>query len=342
MLVTEVDGEDVVVRCADPDHEATHVSVWAHLHLGDTSMHQVEGGWEVRLTGLPVDRFEYLLDVDGDLCPDPSNPRVTGGPFGDHSWIPLPAYRAPAWLGLETCPGDRATLTLSRTGAGRFDVEIWSPADLSVTDPLPLLISHDGPEMDAYGGLTAYVAALVAAGTLPPMRVAMVAPGPRRNRRYAANPAYARALTSRLVPALTDAVATEGRPVLIGQSLGALAALAATSTSPTTFAGLFLQSGSFFTPQLDPQESGFEHWREVTGFVASVLASSRAAPGAPPITLTCGTAEENYANNVAMRDQLAAVGVETGWGEVRDGHTWTCWRDTLDPHLTDLLLRVWA
>jgi enterochelin esterase family protein len=342
VLVTEVDGEDVVVRYADPDHVATHVSVWAHLHLGDTSMHQVEGGWEVRVSGLPVDRFEYLLDVDGDLRPDPSNPRITGGPFGDHSWIPLPAYREPVWLGLETYPGDRATLTLSRTGAGRFDAEIWSPVDTSVTDPLPLLLSHDGPEMDAYGGLTAYVAALVAAGTLPPMRVAMVAAGPRRNKRYAANPAYARAITSRLVPALTDAVATEGRPVLIGQSLGALAALHATWTSPTTFGGLFLQSGSFFTPELDPQESGFEHWREVTGFVASVLASSRAAPGAPPITLTCGTAEENHANNVAMRDHLAAVGVETGWGEVRDGHTWTCWRDTLDPHLTDLLLRVWA
>ncbi len=256
MLVTEVDGEDVVVRYADPDHVATHVSVWAHLHLGDTSMHQVEGGWEVRVTGLPVDRFEYLLDVDGDLRPDPSNPRVTGGPFGDHSWIPLPAYREPAWLGLETCPGDRATLMLSRTGAGRFDSEIWSPVDTSVTDPLPLLLSHDGPEMDAYGGLTAYVAALVAAGTLPPMRVAMVAPGPRRNKRYAANPAYARALTSRLVPALTDAVATEGRPVLIGQSLGALAALHATWTSPTTFGGLFLQSGSFFTPAARPPGVG--------------------------------------------------------------------------------------
>ena len=27
---------------------------------------------------------------------------------------------------------------------------------------------------------------------------------------------------------------------------------------------------------------------------------------------------------------------------MRDGHTWTCWRDSLDPHLTDLLVRVWA
>jgi enterochelin esterase family protein len=340
-LATEVDGEDVVVRYADPEHTASAVRVWAHLHLGDTSMHQVEGGWEVRLADLPVDRLEYLIDVDGDMRTDPSNPRITAGPFGDHSWIPLPAYHEPAWLEVEPCSGERATVTLSRTGAGRIDCEIWAPLDIPESEPLPLLISHDGPEMDAYGGLTAYAGALIAVGTLPPLRVALVSPGPRRNKRYAANAAYSRALTNRLLPALAETVSVRGRPVLIGQSLGALAALHAAWTSPATFAGLFLQSGSFFTPVLDPQEAGFEHWREVTGFVASVRASTQAAPSAPPMTLTCGTAEENLANNVALRDHLTAVGVETAWGEVRDGHTWTCWRDTLDPHLTDLLLRVW-
>jgi enterochelin esterase family protein len=342
VLVTEAEGNDVVVRYDDPEHAATHVGVWAHVRLRDVSMARVPGGWEVRLSDLPVDRLEYLLDVDGHLRTDPSNPRLTGGPFGDHSWIPLPAYREPAWLGLEGGSGERAAFTLSRTGAGRIDAEIWSPTDATNAEPLPLLVSHDGPQMDAYGGLTAYVGAMIAAGTLPPMRVALVSPGPRRNKRYAANPAYSRALTNRLLPALTDAVATRDRPVLIGQSLGALAALHAAWTSPTTFGGLFLQSGSFFTAQLDPQESGFEHWREVTGFVSSVRAATQAAPGAPPVTLTCGTAEENHANNLAMRDHLAAVGMDTAWGEVRDGHTWTCWRDTLHPHLTELLARVWT
>jgi enterochelin esterase family protein len=342
VLETEVDGDDVVVRYADPEHAASDVSVWAHLRIGDTSMREVPGGWEVRLTDLPVDRLEYLLDVDGELRPDPSNPRVTPGPFGDHSWIPRPAYREPSWLVAETCSSDRATVTLSRTGAGRIDCEIWTPAGISPQQSLPLLMSHDGPEMDTYGGLTAYVGAMIATGTLPAMRVALVSPGPRRNKRYAANPAYSRALTTRLVPALTEAVATEGRPVLVGQSLGALAAMHAAWTSPATFGGLLLQSGSFFTAEHDPQESGFEHWHEVTGFVASVHAAEQAAPDAPPMTLTCGTAEENFANNLALRDHLAHVGVETGWGEVRDGHTWTCWRDTLDPHLTDLLLRVWS
>jgi enterochelin esterase-like enzyme len=340
-LVTTVEGDDVVVRYADPGHTAERVGVWAHLRLGDTTMARVPGGWEVRLSDLPVDRLEYLLDVDGRLGPDPGNPLVVPGPFGDHSWIALPGYHRPAWLDLEPVRSERTSLTLSRTAAGRLDVEIWSPAGTSPGEPLPLLVCHDGPEMDAYGALTRYVGALVGAGRLPPIRVALVAPGPR-NKRYAANPAYARALCQRLVPALRESVGVTGRPVLMGESLGALAALHAAWTTPGTFGGLFLQSGSYFTGDLDPQESGFEFWSEVTGFVASVRAAEHAAPEAPATTLTCGTAEENHANNLAMRDTLARVGVETAWGEVRDGHTWTCWRDTLDPYLTDLLVRVWT
>jgi enterochelin esterase family protein len=339
---TSVEGDDVVVRYADPEHRARQVSVWAHLRLGDTTMARVAGGWEVRLTDLPVDRLEYLVDVDGELRPDPGNPHVVPGPFGDHSWVALPGYQEPAWLGADPVPGERATLTLSRSAVGRLDTEIWSPADAGPGERLPLLICHDGPEMDAYGALTSYVGALVGAGRLPRMRVALVAAGPRRNHRYAANPVYARTLCARLVPALEEAAPLEGLPVLMGQSLGALAALHASWTAPGLFAGLFLQSGSYFSPELDPQESGFEFWSEVTSFVAVLQAAQHAAPDAPVTTLTCGTAEENHANNLAMRDTLARVGVETGWGEVRDGHTWTCWRDTLDPHLTDLLTRVWA
>jgi enterochelin esterase family protein len=329
------------LRYADPEHREGWVSVWAHLRLGDTTMARVRGGWEVRLGNLPVDRLEYLLDVDGELRPDPGNPRVVPGPFGDHSWLALPGYREPEWLRLDPVPAERAVVTLSRTAVGRIDTEIWSPTDAATGESLPLLICHDGPEMDEYGGLTAYVGALVGAGRLPRMRVALVSAG-SRNKRYAANPAYARALATRLVPALRDAVGVEGRPVLMGESLGAVAALHAAWTDPGTFAGLFLQSGSYFTADLDPQESGFEFWPQVTGFVSALHAATQAAPDAPATTLTCGTAEENLANNLAMRDQLSRVGVETGWGEVRDGHTWTCWRDTLDPHLTDLLLRVWG
>ena len=103
--------------------------------------------------------------------------------------------------------------------------------------------------------------------------MALLTPG-ARNERYAANPAYAATLVDHVVPFLAKTWPSPVAPVLMGQSLGALAALHAAWTSPGIFSGLFLQSGSFFTPELDPQESGFEYWSEVTGFVATVLAAA--------------------------------------------------------------------
>ena len=106
-------------------------------------------------------------------------------------------------------------------------------------------------------------------------------PRATRNGRYAANPRYAETLASTCVPALRADWATEHAPVLMGQSLGALAALHAAWTRPGVFGGLFLQSGSFFTPELDPQESGYSHWDRVTGFVA-IGARRRSAARDPP------------------------------------------------------------
>jgi enterochelin esterase family protein len=122
----------------------------------------------------------------------------------------------------------------------------------------------------------------------------------------------------------------------MGQSLGALAALHAEWTHPGTFAGLLLQSGSFFTPELDGQESGFGHWGPVTRFVAEVHATRR-APSILPIGVCFGSAEENAANNRLMAAKLAELGLPVTVGEVRDGHTFTCWRDLLDPNLTAIL-----
>ena len=115
------------------------------------------------------------------------------------------------------------------------------------------------------------------------MRVALLAPG-ARNERYAANPAYAAALADHVVPGPARRRA-DARPAGADRSEPGRARGAARGVDQprALFAGLFLQSGSFFTPDLDPQESGFEFWPEVTGFVASVRAAEQAAPGAPAI-----------------------------------------------------------
>ena len=342
---TAVEGGEVAFRLADPGHHRAGVRLWCDVDLGhDLDLAQVPGGWELRLPLPELDCVEYMFEVPGDPDPhlelDPGNPAQVDGAFGAHSWLALPSYVAPSWLALTPVPGERTSLRVTRTAVGTVEVTVWTPEGHAGAE-LPLLVTHDGPEMDHLGELTRYVGALVGEGRLPPVRVALLTPGPR-DERYAANPAYAAALTDRVLPRIRREFPTRGLPVLAGQSLGGVAALHAAWTSPGVFGGLFLQSGSFFTPELDGQESGYAHWGAVTGFVATVLAARQAAPGAPRTTLTCGTAEENLANNRRMAEHLASTGVRVSWGETRQGHTWTCWRDTLDPHLTDLLTEVFG
>jgi len=345
-LVTSVGDGAISFRLADPDAVREAVSLWCDLELGDTRFGPVPGGWALDLPvggrdDPAIDRIEYLFDVDGTLGLDPSNPLALPGAFGDRSWLPLLGYAAPAWLDIESEAGERAAAMIEDTPADTVELEVWTPANAGVGEPLPLLIAHDGPEMDEYGALTRFVGAGIAAGRLPRMRVALLAPG-ARNEEYAANPAYAATLVDHVVPFLAGSFPTPVAPVLMGQSLGAVAALHAAWTSPGVFSGLFLESGSFFTAELDPQESDFEFWPEVTGFVATVLAAEQAAPGVPAIAIGCGSAEENHANNRLMADHLARTGADVTWSEVRDGHTWTCWRDLLNPALTDLLRKVFS
>ncbi|ONI67039.1 esterase [Kribbella sp. ALI-6-A] len=337
-----VEGAEVVFRLADPEHTLPGVRLWEELGLAAEHLEfkPVEYGWELRLPRPSVHRMEYLFDVaDEGMRTDPTNPRVVGGAFGEHSWLPLPGYVEPAWIAVEPIPGVPAPVPVETSPVGPVDVQVWSPEGIAPSFELPLLLAHDGPEFALYAGLTHYAGAMVAQGTLPPFRLALVRPG-SRNLWYAANPAYAEALTGHVLPAITTQFRSK-QPVLMGASLGALAALYAEWRHPGTFAGLFLQSGSFFTPTTDPQESGFEYYAEVTAFVNEVLAAT-SAPSTPQIAMTSGTPEENVHNNRVMAAHLATLGLDVDFTETPDMHNFTAWRDVLDPTLTDLLNRVWA
>jgi hypothetical protein len=61
-----------------------------------------------------------------------------------------------------------------------------------------------------------------------------------------------------------------------------------------------------------------------------------------PITLTCGAPEENLANNRALASALRRQGHAVTLHVNRDAHNHVGWRDTLDPHLVDLLARAWG
>lgn len=341
-------GSEVAFRFADPGGHLAGVRLLQHIGLPADGLDfaRAEGGWLLRLPRPPVWRLEYRLELrhgDGrveEVC-DPANPRRAPGAFGDKSVLELPGYRAPGWLDQPGVAGETRPLTVpSRLLGADIEIRLWAPAGTPATDPLPLLVAHDGPEYASLAGLLTFAAAQIGARRLPPHRVALLAPGDR-NEWYAANVSYARALTLAVLPALHRAVRVRGPVAGLGASLGALALMHAQRRHDTAFGGLFLQSGSFFDRRLDPQERGFGRFGRVTRFVADTLRHTL-HPAPVPVAMTCGTAEENLANNRQFATALADEGYPVRLYEVPDAHNYIAWRDAFDPALVDLLGTVWA
>jgi enterochelin esterase-like enzyme len=309
------------------------------------SFRKSDGRWLLRVPKPPVTRMEYLLDFsypDGGHFTglDPGNPSTVDGAFGPKSVLEFPGYAAPEWLARPGKPGTRTVIDIAASAVdAQISAGIWAPADAADDEPLPLLLAHDGPEYDELSALTRYLSSGVSAGWLPRTRAALLGPGPR-NRWYSANAGYARALAQSVIPALAGRFATTAR-VGMGASLGALAMLHAHCKHPGAFDALFLQSGSFFSPELDRQERRFPYYRRIVNFVAAVRAGR--LPGRPvPAVLTCGVIEENLANNRAMAGSLTSLGYQASLREVPDMHNYTAWRDAFHPGLSELLLQVSA
>jgi enterochelin esterase-like enzyme len=343
-MAASVEGDTLVFRYPDPEARLTGVRLQQDVRLpGELLDFAREGGeWVLRVPRPEVDRMEYSFELRrgdrGKRVTDPGNPERVGGAFGDKSVLLMPGYAAPAWTTADPPRGPRRELVLPSRGL-EHDVPavLWSSAGLGTGDAAPLLVVHDGPEYDTLASLTLFLDAMVAEGRLPPMRAALLAPVDR-NETYSASPTYGRALALGLVPGLTREVPTS--VVLgMGASLGGLAMLQAQRAVPGVFAGLYLQSSSFFHRVLDEQESAFEHFSRITTFVDTVLRAGPAADPVPVVT-SCGLLEENVENNRLMTRALQAQGYDTRLVENRDVHTYTGWRDTFDPHLVDLVRRV--
>lgn len=296
-----------------------------------------DGAWRLTFARPEVDRFEYLIGIDGDFVPDAANPLRAPGPFGDKSVVEWPEYDPPAWLETIADHGPVEELEVRcRRLVARVRVLLYSTPEPPGSDA-PLLVAHDGPEYAQYSGLTRFLDAMSWEERIPPLRAALVQPVDR-NETYSASALYSGALVREILPEITKH-APHGVRIGMGASLGALAMLHAHIRHPKVFDGLFLQSGSYFRQRSDKQESGFERYRRTTRFVGTVLRRER-AERAIPIALTCGTAEENRANNELLAAALDEQGYTTWLSLLRDGHNWTCWRDAFDPNLPALIEAV--
>ena len=301
------------------------------------------GTWTLRLDRPAAHRMEYLLELrrqEGgtETVPDAANPLRVAGAFGEHSVVEFPKYAAPWWLDAAPPGGTNIDgVTRSSDLPGELSWRVWTPAEVTEGQSTVLLLVHDGPEFDTLAGITRYAAALVAAGRLAPLRVALLAPGPR-DERYSGNAAYARALARAVLPEIQK-VAPSTAVIGMGASLGALSMLHLQRRHPGVVDGLFLQSGSFFHGRLDAQERRFPRFARIERFVSDTL-RAESAPRPVPVTMTCGAIEENVENNRLMARALSAQGYDAALVEVADVHNYTAWRDALDPHLTDLVAKV--
>jgi enterochelin esterase family protein len=344
-----VGTNEVTFRFSDPTRTLSGVALAHELHRPrrvEFGPGRRRGTWQLDFR-LPdgVNRMEYLLELtprgqDARYVTDPSNPLRAPGAFGEKSVVELPSYDPPSWISDEDSPpGEVGELELRVRALGTVRMLVWSPADADPQEPLPLLIAHDGPEYGELAGLIRFLDHVVSFGDVPPLRAALVQPVDR-NETYSASARYARALSQELIPRLEEALPTDGtRPVLMGASLGGLAALHA-HWQYGVAGGLFLQSSSFFRERYDKHESGFGRFGRIARFVGHVL-NGRAAPRRVPVTITVGRGEENLDNNRAVAKALEAQAWDARFVAGHDAHNWIAWRDLFE-HLPDVMLRAWT
>jgi enterochelin esterase family protein len=336
---------EIGFRLRDHERRLDGVRLAQHIGLDPAqlafSYDETQRFWQLRLPRPPVHRLEYRLELrhrggrTETVC-DPDNPLRSPGTFGDTSVLRCPEYREPDWLAAPGAPGSHRDVYVSLPAVrSELVARIWSPR----TSTDRVLVAHDGPDYDRYGRLGRYTAAMIGEGRLPPYHLVLLPPGERLEW-YSASPAYARALADDVLPRLAVELGTDRPVVGVGASLGALAMLHAQRRHQARFAGLFLQSGSFFQPRFDRQESGFPRYLRIVRFTGRVR--RRDDGPAVPTVLTCGVVEENLANNRDMALTLSRHGYPASLVQVPDAHTWVGWRDALDPHLTTLLQKVWA
>ena len=343
-----VRGESISFSVTDPGAAVLSVGLDCDPAVpGGREFDRQAGTWRLTLPRPePRDllRIEYRLRLQGVeqdlLVLDAGNPARVATVFGERSVLELPGYCAPWWLSSPAAPGHVAPFVLPGETIDPVPVTVWEPHGFGPSDPLPLLLVHDGPEYDRLAALSRYSGALIAAGVLPPHRLVLAHPV-LRDAWYSGSPQYLRTISGQGLARLRQLYAVRSPVVVMGASLGGLTALLVGLVGDPSIGGVFAQSGSFFQMRTDPMETGFRYFPRIVDRVRAVL-HARHTDHPLRVGLTCGALEENAANNRAMAAALSRAGHVVTHDETPDLHNYTGWRDALDPYLTRVLLDLWT
>lgn len=300
--------------------------------------------WWLRLSLPTTARIEYRLTVvdrgKNREVDDPLAMEKAANPFGENAVAWGPAYRRPAWTSPQgAAAGELAEIRVTSARLGvRRHCRVYLPAAYS-RSPSPLLVVHDGTDFQRYAGLTTVLDNLIASGEVSPLVALFLDPG-ERLREYAADPRHAAFLVEDAIPHLARRFPLSPAPsqrVLMGASLGAVAALSTAWRYPEAFGGLLLLSGSF-AHRIDG-EWGSDAFSPVAAFLAELETEPRLArvEASTRAYLSAGRYEALIDLNRRLLPRLRAQGIEVDYEETWDGHHWGSWRDRLRRALRFLL-----
>jgi enterochelin esterase-like enzyme len=271
-------------------------------------------------------KLEVLRDHHAEWINDPLNPITTTNPFGTNSVCRAYGYQVPDFARVHgTATGSFEDLFVAWPLGGERKVTVYLPAGYDPEASYPLLVVHDGGDYLTYGSMALVLDNLIAWGRLPPLIAAFTWPGDRLHE-YAADPDHAGFIIE-VLARMASQYRLSGRKVVMGASLGAVAALDTARRHQGSFDGLLLQSGTF------AQTPGWGSAQAILAPIAKILHDLQPSGLPTRVFLSCGTYERMIGENRFMADRLRRAGLEVRYVESRDGHTWEAWRDRLEDGL---------
>lgn len=285
--------------------------------------------FRIPASGLDDDGWEAVMAAG---VPDPASDRTIGPVYGSSrqaSILELPRALAQPWC--ERRPGVARGKVQELTTEREWPstVSVYSPAVVS-DGPLPVVVLLDAQAWIP-AGITATFDNLIADELVAPFVAAMIGYpfGPARVRGLTHPEVHLQYLMEDLMPLLVDEFGATTQPaqtVLIGQSLGGVAAVSTALKAPQRFGNVLSQSGSFWWPGAeDGQLSG-----------DGVIAEAAAAHAPVRFWLEAGALEEGLVQgNRALHAALS--GGDVAYREYQGGHDFACWRGGIADGLVALL-----
>ncbi len=288
--------------------------------------------WHLRLRIPDGTRFEYKIDIGrdgrGEWIHDPLNPLAATDPFGGNSVCQAHGYQAPEWAVRDPAARrgriERFSLDSAAFGEKR-PLGVYFPADFVSGRAYPLVVVHDGFDYVNHASLIPILDTLIHRGDIPPV-VAALTQSPDRPKEYVDDPSHAAFISEEVLPALEYRCGIMIDPrqrILMGASLGAVAALSLASRLTQTFAGVVLMSGSFIFDRKLLETRG-EVFARVSAFVDSLREDESILRRA---FICCGRYEALVTENRRLSAFLRNSGVSSRFVETLDAHHWQNWRD---------------